>query len=73
MVTGLSTVLKLLDLLKSSSSCTYIHYPYTRDYVVEILTAFKDTGEVLVKVELDSEKHKDLLEYIREKCEELEE
>jgi hypothetical protein len=66
-------VLKLLDLLKSSSSCTYTHYPYTRDYVVEILTTFEDAGEVIVKVELDSERHSAIVEYIEEKCEELEE
>jgi hypothetical protein len=48
--------LKLLDLIKSSSSCFYINYPYTRDCVVEFYVEFEDAGEVLVKIKLDSEK-----------------
>jgi hypothetical protein len=65
--------LKLLELIKSSSSRTHMHIPYTRDYVVEVLTIFEDAGEVLVKVELDSEKHSEVVKYVREKCEEIEE
>jgi hypothetical protein len=49
-------VLKLLDLIKSSSGCAYTHFPYTRDYVVEFYVEFEDAGEVLVKIKLDSEK-----------------
>jgi hypothetical protein len=65
--------LKLLDLLKSGSSRAYIHYPYTRDYVVELYVELEDAGEVLVKMELDAERHGAIVEYVRERCEELEE
>jgi hypothetical protein len=52
--------------------CTYMHYPYTRDVEVELLVAFEDAGEVVVKVELDASKHGEIVEYVKEKCEEHE-
>ena len=64
--------MRLLDLIKSSSMCTYMHYPYTRDVEVELLVAFEDAGEVVVKVELDASKHGEIVEYVKEKCEEHE-
>jgi len=57
-------------LIKSSSMCTYIHYPYTSDVLVEFLVFFEDVGEVAVKVELDAGKHSEAVEYVKEKCEE---
>jgi len=66
-------LLRLLDLIKSSSTCTYIHYPYTSDVEVEFLAVFEDAGEVVVRVELDANKHGEIVEYIKEKCEEYEE
>jgi len=45
-------LLKLLDLIKSSSIRTYIHYPYA------------------VEVELDANVHSEIVEYVKEKCEE---
>jgi hypothetical protein len=62
--------MRLLDLIKSSSACTYIHYPYTRDVLVEFLAFFDDVGEVVVRVELDLEEHGEVVEYVKEKCEE---
>jgi hypothetical protein len=62
--------MRLLDLIKSSSMCTYIHYPYTRDVLVEFLVFFDDVGEVAVRVELDIEEHSEVVEYVKEKCEE---
>jgi hypothetical protein len=61
--------LKLLELIKSSSSCAYTRFPYTRDYYVELECEFEDAGAV-VKVELDSEKHSEIVKYVREVCEE---
>jgi len=57
-------------LIKSSSMCTYIHYPYTSDVLVEFLVFFEDVGEVAVRVELDASKHGEVVEYVKEKCEE---
>jgi hypothetical protein len=62
--------LRLLDLIKSSSICTYIRYPYTSDILVEFLVFFEDVGEVSVSVELDADKHSGVVEYVKEKCEE---
>jgi hypothetical protein len=50
--------------------CTYIHYPYTRDVLVEFLFFFEDVGEVAVRVELDASRHSGVVEYVMEKCEE---
>jgi hypothetical protein len=41
-----------------------MHIPYTRDYVVACIVEFEDAGEVLVKVELDSERHSEIVKYI---------
>jgi hypothetical protein len=48
--------------------CTYIHYPYTRDVLVELLVFFEDVGEVAVRVELDTSRHSGVVEYVKEKC-----
>ena len=65
-------MLRLIDLIKSSPACTYIRYPYTRDVLVEFLAVFEDAGEVVVEVKLDANKHGEIVEYVKEKCEEYE-
>jgi hypothetical protein len=38
--------------------------------LVEFLAFFDDVGEVVVRVELDLEEHREVVEYVKENCEE---